>query len=68
VQSEYVTIHINALYCGNWATYYLLPDAGEWHDFDNSLSSDVKVFIDLNLTSIVTVPLRQLIVFLLALV
>lgn len=42
-----MTIHISALYCGELG-YILLPDAGEWHDSDNSLSYDVKVFVDLN--------------------
>jgi hypothetical protein len=33
---------------GNWIIYYFLQDAGEWHNSDNSLSYDVKVFVDLN--------------------
>jgi hypothetical protein len=45
---------------GNWVIYYFLPDAGEWHDSDNSLSYNIKVFVDLNWTSIVIVALRRL--------
>jgi hypothetical protein len=33
---------------GNWVIYYFLPDAGEWHDSDNSLGYEVKVYVDLN--------------------